>query len=243
MILRVLNSLKYLLDTLYPFQEIAPRATELHRLKQDPGQTVTTFLSTLKFKAGECDLKLKCKSVKQNVTSVRKCPSPCSIRSPRLWALGRHPGRAGPQPWQGPQDSHGQENCQKITGHKHYQLVMETSQPTRRSWVWREESYWLHQLPAAQPRTVSASIVKHATFSTCASTEDFGAGREDSYGGWNRQLYIRDMFKSKWWKQARGGNNTDNERHIKHYVIANWRPNGAPHRQKGCGLCQKHGGK
>ena len=36
------------------------RATELHRLKQEPGQSVSTFLATLKAKARQCDLKTEC---------------------------------------------------------------------------------------------------------------------------------------------------------------------------------------
>ena len=36
------------------------RATELHRLKQEPAQSVSTFLATLKAKARQCDLKTEC---------------------------------------------------------------------------------------------------------------------------------------------------------------------------------------
>ena len=36
------------------------RATELHRLKQETGQSVSTFLATLKAKARQCDLKTEC---------------------------------------------------------------------------------------------------------------------------------------------------------------------------------------
>ena len=43
-------------------QTTQARATELHRLKQEPGQNVATFLATLKSKARQCDLKTRCKN-------------------------------------------------------------------------------------------------------------------------------------------------------------------------------------
>ena len=36
------------------------RSTELHRLRQEPDQSVATFLATLRSKARQCDLKVKC---------------------------------------------------------------------------------------------------------------------------------------------------------------------------------------
>ena len=41
-------------------QTAQARATELHRLKQDPAQSVHTFLASLKAKARQCDLKISC---------------------------------------------------------------------------------------------------------------------------------------------------------------------------------------
>ena len=41
-------------------QTIQARASELHRQKQEPGQTVSTFLASLKSKARQCDLRVKC---------------------------------------------------------------------------------------------------------------------------------------------------------------------------------------
>ena len=43
-------------------QTIQARTTELHRQKQEPGQTVSAFLASLKSKARQCDLKIKCDS-------------------------------------------------------------------------------------------------------------------------------------------------------------------------------------
>ena len=40
------------------------RSTELHRLRQEPDQSVATFLATLKSKARQCDLKVKCDKCK-----------------------------------------------------------------------------------------------------------------------------------------------------------------------------------
>ena len=40
------------------------RSTELHRLRQEPGQSVATFLATLKSKARQCDLKIECTKCK-----------------------------------------------------------------------------------------------------------------------------------------------------------------------------------
>ena len=41
-------------------QTIQARTTELHREKQEPGQTVSSFLASLKSKARQCDLRIKC---------------------------------------------------------------------------------------------------------------------------------------------------------------------------------------
>ena len=41
-------------------QTIQARTTELHRQKQEPGQTVSTFLASLKSKARQCDLRIEC---------------------------------------------------------------------------------------------------------------------------------------------------------------------------------------
>jgi hypothetical protein len=41
-------------------QTIQARATELHRLKQEPGQNFQTFLASLKAKARQCEMKLDC---------------------------------------------------------------------------------------------------------------------------------------------------------------------------------------
>ena len=43
-------------------QTIQARTTELHRQRQEPGQTVSTFLASLKSKARQCDLRIKCDS-------------------------------------------------------------------------------------------------------------------------------------------------------------------------------------
>lgn len=43
-------------------QTIQARATELHRLKQEPGQNFQTFLASLKAKARQCEMKLNCSS-------------------------------------------------------------------------------------------------------------------------------------------------------------------------------------
>merc|ERR1712179_449046 len=43
-------------------QTIQARTTELHRQKQEPGQTVSAFLASLKSKARQCVLKIKCDS-------------------------------------------------------------------------------------------------------------------------------------------------------------------------------------
>ena len=39
-------------------QTIQARTTELHRQKQEPGQTVSTFLASLKSKARQCNLRI-----------------------------------------------------------------------------------------------------------------------------------------------------------------------------------------
>ena len=41
-------------------QTIQARTTELHRQKQEPGQTVSAFLASLKSKARQCDIKIRC---------------------------------------------------------------------------------------------------------------------------------------------------------------------------------------
>ena len=41
-------------------QIIQARTTELHRQRQEPGQTVSAFLASLKSKARQCDLRMKC---------------------------------------------------------------------------------------------------------------------------------------------------------------------------------------
>ena len=41
-------------------QTIQARTTELHRQKQEPGQTVSAFLASLKSKARQCDLRIRC---------------------------------------------------------------------------------------------------------------------------------------------------------------------------------------
>ena len=41
-------------------QTIQARTTELHRQKQEPGQTVSAFLASLKSKSRQCDLRMKC---------------------------------------------------------------------------------------------------------------------------------------------------------------------------------------
>ena len=47
-------------------QTIQARTTELHRQKQEPGQTVSAFLASLKSKARQCDLKIKCDSCQRH---------------------------------------------------------------------------------------------------------------------------------------------------------------------------------
>ena len=41
-------------------QTIQAHTTELHRQKQEPGQTVSSFLASLKSKARQCDLRVQC---------------------------------------------------------------------------------------------------------------------------------------------------------------------------------------
>ena len=43
-------------------QTAQARATELHRLKQEPAQSVHTFLASLKAKSRQCDMKISCSS-------------------------------------------------------------------------------------------------------------------------------------------------------------------------------------
>ena len=44
-------------------QTVQARVTELHRIKQEPGQPVQNFLANLKSKARQCDMKLTCSNV------------------------------------------------------------------------------------------------------------------------------------------------------------------------------------
>ena len=44
-------------------QTVQARMTELHRIKQDPGQPVQNFLAKLKSKARQCEMKLVCTNV------------------------------------------------------------------------------------------------------------------------------------------------------------------------------------
>ena len=44
-------------------QTVQARMTELHRIRQDPGQPVQSFLANLKSKARQCDMKLTCSNL------------------------------------------------------------------------------------------------------------------------------------------------------------------------------------
>jgi hypothetical protein len=44
-------------------QTVQTRTTELHRIRQEPGQPVQSFLTNLKSKARQCDMRLTCSNV------------------------------------------------------------------------------------------------------------------------------------------------------------------------------------
>ena len=50
-------------DSCVTKQTVQARMTELHRIKQDPGQQVQKFLANLKSKARQCEMKLVCTNV------------------------------------------------------------------------------------------------------------------------------------------------------------------------------------
>ena len=59
---KILNNItKYFVNQ----QMILTWTTELHRQKQEPGQTVSTFIVSLKWKARQCELRIKCDHCQQ----------------------------------------------------------------------------------------------------------------------------------------------------------------------------------
>ena len=44
-------------------QTVQARTTELHRIRQEPGQPVQSFLANLKSKARQCDMRLACTNI------------------------------------------------------------------------------------------------------------------------------------------------------------------------------------
>ena len=53
-------------------QTVQARTTELHRIRQEPGQPVQSFLAKLKSKARQCDMKLTCSNLScKTVNSYR----------------------------------------------------------------------------------------------------------------------------------------------------------------------------
>ena len=61
-------------------QTVQARTTELHRIKQKPGQLVQCFLANLKSKARQCDMKLTCSNVtcKTSIPRATSSSLPCS---------------------------------------------------------------------------------------------------------------------------------------------------------------------
>ena len=60
-------------------QTIQARTTELHRQRQEPGQTVSTFLASLKSKARQCDLRVSHVICTVSWTGKRASWQPCSL--------------------------------------------------------------------------------------------------------------------------------------------------------------------
>ena len=76
-------------------QTIQARTTELHRQKQEPGQTVSAFLASLKSKARQCDLKIMCDSCQRHCDFSEKIILTLFLPHPLPFMVGKYLGRGG----------------------------------------------------------------------------------------------------------------------------------------------------